>query len=254
MCAAVAAVHAASFVHGDIKSSNVLLDGQLHATLTVRPSSPSAASRCVLRRVNCACSVVVDMPSQDLGDSRKLVTAVAFTCESVAESPSAVSATCTSPATRKSARPSSCRAAYNVNVGTDGYRAPEARAAAAFTAAADTYSVGVVLLELLSGQPPMAARGGSCLADRVRAALKVRHTPSSLPMWSKCPCSQPCTHLSVYPAPYPSVTCAAPHGAFNESRAPASGVAGLGCAPRSPRYRVIEVGGVRRIRDTRDLS
>ena len=188
VCAAVAAVHAASFVHGDVKSSNVLLDGQLHAMLTVRPSRPSPTSRCVPRRVNCDCSAVVDMRSQDLGDSRKLATAAASACERVAESPSAVSATCTTSssssaaaaaaaaAARKSARPSSCRAAYNASVGTDGYRAPEARTAAAFTAAADMYSVGVVLLELLSGQPPMAGRGGGFLADRVRAALKVRHT------------------------------------------------------------------------------
>jgi serine/threonine protein kinase len=113
---------------------------------------------------------------------------VAFACERVAESPCAGSASCSSssvaaPAARKSARPSSCRAAYNCNVGTDGYRAPEARTAAAFTVAADTYSVGVVLLELLSGQPPMSAHGGSFLADRVHATLKVRQTLLSLPVW-----------------------------------------------------------------------
>jgi serine/threonine protein kinase len=60
---------------------------------------------------------------------------------------SPASSSCTSTAalpTPKPARPSSCRAAYHMDVGTPGYRAPEAATAAVYTAAADVYGLGVV--------------------------------------------------------------------------------------------------------------
>jgi len=178
LAAGLMAIHSARFIHRDIKPANVLLDESLkrckisdlgvsralHSVKDVGPAVPMGThlGRGALEENTRGAQMMFQQ-------GRRPSTASQNTTDSLPEfdSSSGVSGAQSSLA---SEHLGSMLSGYTVRPGTVAYTSPEARETGNYGCATDVYSLGVLVLEILTLKPPNEVR----LGEEVEAA-DVRH-------------------------------------------------------------------------------